>query len=385
MNKQSLSDLARHVGGTLHGPADTLITSASTLEEAEPGQITFFSNRRYLSQLKITRASAVLVPEPLDCPAAQIVVPDPYYAFAQLVILLHGHRQHKKEGIDPRASIHPSATLGPDSHIHEFVTVSARARIGSGCVLYPGVFIGPDVEIGDACILYPNVAIYNDCRLGHRVIVQSNASIGQDGFGFATHQGVHHKIPHIGRVILEDDVEIGANGCVERGTMQDTIIGRGAKIGDLVAIGHGVRVGQGSLLVAQAGIAGSTTLGNYCVLAGQVGIAGHLKIGHQVTVAAQSGVNRNVENKERIFGSPAFDMKQSIPAYATIRYLPEMRRTLRELSKRLTELEKGRGTEGGGLRTEWRWLAGRLWFESNCRMLHSYSSSSSLDFDHFPE
>lgn len=341
MTPKTLTELADHVGGTVQGDGTVPIRSAATLEEAGEDQVTFFNNKLYAPLLKTTRAGAVIVKEPVECSRPLLVVEDPYFAFAQLVILLHGHRQHPKTDPSPKASIHPEAVLGQEVQVHDFVTISAGARIGDRTVLYPGVFIGPDTEVGDDCILYPNVVVYDRCRLGNRVILQANTSIGQDGFGYATHKGVHHKIPHIGGVILEDDVEIGANASIERGTLHDTIIGAGAKIGDSVVIGHGTRLGGGSLLVAQVGIAGSSTLGKYCVIGGKSAVAGHLKIGNQVTIAAHSGVNRNLEDGERVFGAPAFDIRKAIPAYATIKSLPDMKRKLRDLDRRLEKVEGG--------------------------------------------
>jgi UDP-3-O-[3-hydroxymyristoyl] glucosamine N-acyltransferase len=183
------------------------------------------------------------------------------------------------------------------------------------------------------------VVVYDGVRLGQRVIIDANTSIGQDGFGFATHKGVHHKIPHLGRVTLEDEVVIGSNCCIQSGALQDTVIGRGTKISDGVVIGHGVRIGEGCLIVSQVGIAGSTTLGKYCVLAGQVGISGHLKIGDRVTIGAQSGVASDVESGAKIFGSPAFDLKPALEAYCLLKSLPEFRRTLKKLERRLAQLE----------------------------------------------
>jgi UDP-3-O-[3-hydroxymyristoyl] glucosamine N-acyltransferase len=340
MKAKTLAELARHVGGRAVGNPAIQIHSVASLEEAQEGQITFLANRKYVRLLNQTKASAVLVSQEIGCASAQIVVANPYYAFAQITILLHGHRPHQRTGLSPKASIDPSATLGPDTHVHDFVTIRERVRVGRGCVFYPGVFIGPDVVFGDECVVYPNAVIYDGCSIGHRVIIQANATIGEDGFGYATDKGVHHKIPHLGRVILEDDVEIGSNASLERGTLQDTIIGKGSKVGDLVAIGHGVQVGPGSLLVAQVGVAGSTTLGHHCVLAGQVGIVGHLKIGNRVTIAAQSGVHRSIPDGESVFGTPAFAAKKALAAFAALKSLPDYRKTLWQLEERLKVLEK---------------------------------------------
>jgi UDP-3-O-[3-hydroxymyristoyl] glucosamine N-acyltransferase len=311
------------------------------LGQAQAGQISFLANPRYARMLADTRASAVVVSEETNTTAAQIIVANPYYAFTQIAVLLHGHRPHRFEGVSAKASIHASAKIGEGTRIHDFATISQNVRIGRRCVIYPGVFIGPETEVGDDCIFYPSVVIYDRVRIGHRVILQACTTIGSDGFGFATEKGVHHKIPHLGRVILEDDVALGSNCSVQCGALNDTTIGRGTKTGDLVVIGHGVQVGAGCLIVALSGIAGSTTVGEQCVIAGQVGIAGHLKIGNRVTIAAQSGVTTDVEDGARIFGSPAYDMKEALKAYTSIRSLPEMRKLLKELEKRVADLEGG--------------------------------------------
>ena len=339
MNERTVEQLAGHVGGRVVGDAGRKISGVAGLAQARAGQISFLANPRYTKMLAATQASAVVVSEPADCPAAQIVVEDPYYAFTEIAILLHGHRRHDFTGVSQRASIHASAVVGDETRIHDFVTISEKARVGRRCVIYPNVFIGAGAEIGDDCIFYPNVAIHDGVRVGHRVIIQAGTSVGGDGFGFATHKGVHHKIPHLGRVILEDDVALGANCSVQSGALYDTIVGRGTKTGDLVVIGHGVQTGQGCLIVTQTGIAGSTTLGQYCVLAGQVGIAGHLTIGNQVTVAAQSGVTNDLEDGAKVFGSPAYDMKEAVKAYTSIKVLPAMRKLLKDLERRVEKLE----------------------------------------------
>jgi UDP-3-O-[3-hydroxymyristoyl] glucosamine N-acyltransferase len=327
------------VNGRVAGDGSVRISSVAGLAQAQAGQISFLANSRYTKFLATTSASAVVVAEPSDCPAVQILVKNPYYAFTQIAVLLHGHRQHAFSGVSSHASIDPSAGVGEGTRIQDFVVISQNARVGQRCVLYAGVFIGAGAEIGDDCILYPNVVIYDGVRVGHRVIVQANSTIGEDGFGFATEGGVHHKIPHVGRVVLEDDVAIGANCSVQSGVLYDTRVGCGTKTGDSVVIGHGVQVGPGCLLVSQVGIAGSSTLGRNCVLAGQVGIAGHLHIGNNVVVAAKSGVSEDLPDGAKVFGAPAFDMKQALKAYSSIKSLPELRRRLKALEQRLAKLE----------------------------------------------
>jgi UDP-3-O-[3-hydroxymyristoyl] glucosamine N-acyltransferase len=343
MRTRTLEELAKHVDGTIHGDPKTIVSSVATMESAGPGDLTFFSNAKYEPQLKTTKASAVIVPEILESNAALLIVDDPYYAFMQIVVLIYGHRKHKQTGISKKASISESAKIGKNCNIADFSTVSDNAKIGDNCTIYPGAFIGPDVTLGNDCIIYPNVVIYNNCTIGNRVIVHSNASIGQDGFGFATYQGVHHKIPQIGIVIIEDDVEIGAAACIERATLGETVVSKGTKIGDMVGIGHGTKVGEHCLIVPQVGIAGSSTLGHHVTLGGQVGIAGHIKIGNMVKIGAKSGLSNDVPDGQVLLGVPAMDASITKRIYGTLSQLPDMRRKIKQLEKKLAKLEKNEG------------------------------------------
>ena len=346
MNSKTLGELADYVVGKVHGDPNIIIKSASTLGRAEEGDISFLANRKYEKQLRTTRASAVIVGrESEDAKVPLLIAEDPYYAFMQIMVLLHGHRKHKKVGISPNASISDSAKIGVDCHIHDFVTISDGAKVGDGSIIYPGAYIGPETQIGDDCIIYPNVAIYDGCKIGSRVIINANSAIGEDGFGYANHQGVHHKVPQIGTVILEDDVEIGTCCGIERGTLGDTIIGQGSKLGDLVTIGHGSKIGPHCLLVAQVGIAGSTTLGHHCIIGGQVGIVGHISIGNNVTIAAQAGVINNIPDGKTVLGAPAIEASQGKRSYSMIQYLPEMRQSIRELQAKTEELARGVGSD----------------------------------------
>ena len=339
MQERTLGELAGYVGGRVCGDPNVIIKSASTLRRAEEGDISFLSNRKYEKQLRTTKASAVIVGK--EAPTATVpllIAEDPYYAFMQIMVLLHGHRKHKKVGISPRASISDTAKVGVDCHVHDFVTIADRARIKDGCIIYPGAYIGQDVQIGNDSIIYPNVAIYDGCKIGNRVIINANSTIGEDGFGYATHKGIHHKIPQTGIVIVEDDVEIGACCGIERGTLSDTIIGQGSKLGDLVTIGHGSKIGSNCLLVAQVGIAGSTSLGHNCTVGGQVGIVGHVNIGNNVTIAAQAGVINNIPDNKVVLGAPAVEANQGRRAYSMIQYLPEMRQSIRDLQSQMKRI-----------------------------------------------
>jgi UDP-3-O-[3-hydroxymyristoyl] glucosamine N-acyltransferase len=341
MKAKTLYELAEYVGGRVVGDPKVKIKSASTLGRADEGDISFLANRKYEKQIRTTKASAVIVGKEMASASVPLLIAeDPYYAFMQIMVLLHGHRKHKKVGISSRAVISDRSKVGADCHIHDFVTIADDTKVGDGCVIYPCVSIGRGVQVGNDCIIYPNAVIYDGCRIGNRVIINANTTIGEDGFGYASHKGMHHKIPQIGTVIIEDDVEIGACCGVERGTLGDTIIGQGSKLGDLVAIGHGTKIGAHCLLVAQVGIAGSTTLGHHCIVGGQVGIVGHINIGNNVTIAAQAGVINNVPDGKVLLGAPAIDAEQGKRAYSMIQYLPEMRQNIREVEKRLSILEK---------------------------------------------
>jgi len=339
MQTKSLGELAEYVGGRIVGNPNTLIKSASTLGRAEEGDISFLANSKYEKQLRTTKASAVIVgKETTNTSVPLLIAEDPYYAFMQIMVLLHGHRKHKKVGISAKASISDSAKIGADCSIHDFATVADDARIGDGCIVYPGVYIGQSVQVGNDCIIYPNVTVYDGCQIGSRVIINANSTIGEDGFGYASHKGIHHKIPQTGTVVIEDDVEIGTCCGIERGTLGDTIIGQGSKLGDLVTIGHGTKIGAHCLLVAQVGIAGSTTLGHHCVVGGQVGIVGHITIGNNVTVAAQAGVINNIPDGKVVLGAPAIEANQGKRAYSMIQYLPEMRQNIRGLAGQIERI-----------------------------------------------
>lgn len=337
--ERTLREIAEHVGGRVCGDPNTVIRGAATLSEAGAGDITFLANRKYEKQLETTKAGAVILSRKVpEIRTPQLVARDPYFAFTQALVLLHGHRRHKAVGISPRAGIADTAEIGADCHIHDFVTVADNVRIGSGCVIYPGVYLGEGVQVGDDTVVYANVVVYDGCRIGSRVIIHANATVGADGFGFATHDGVHHKIPHIGTAIIEDDVEIGASCSIERGTLGDTIVGRGSKLGDLVTIGHGARVGPHSLIVAQVGIAGSAILGHHCTLGGQVGVVGHITIGNNVTVGARSGVINSIPDGQIVAGAPAIDLSHARRAYAMITHLPQMRQDIRNLQSQLEKI-----------------------------------------------
>jgi len=339
MQTKTLGELAEYVDGRVYGDPNVVIRSASTLGRADEGDISFLANVKYEKYLRTTKASAVIVgKETSNTSVPLLIAEDPYYAFMQIMVLLHGHRKHRKVGISARALISDSAKIGADCHIHDFATIAEDAKVGDGCIIYPGAYVGEDVQVGNDCVIYPNVTIYDGCRIGNRVIINANSAIGEDGFGYASHKGVHHKIPQIGIVIIEDDVEIGACCGIERGTLGDTVIGQGSKLGDLVAIGHGAKIGAHCLLVAQVGVAGSTTLGHHCVVGGQVGIVGHINVGNNVMIAAQAGVINNIPDGKVVLGAPAIEASQGKRAYSMIQYLPEMRQNIRNLQSEIERI-----------------------------------------------
>ncbi len=353
MPTKTLGELAEYVGGRVCGDPNVKIRSASTLGRAGEGDISFLTNRKYEKQLRATKASAVIVgKETVETSVPLLVAEDPYYAFMQIMVLLHGHRKHKKVGISPRAAISDRAKIGADCHIYDFATVADEAKVGDGCIIYPGAYIGRGVQVGNDSIIYPNVTIYDGCKIGNRVIINASSSIGEDGFGYASHKGIHHKIPQIGIVVIEDDVEIGACCGIERGTLGDTVIGQGSKLSDLITIGHGTKIGPHCLLVAQVGIAGSTTLGHHCIVGGQVGIVGHINIGNNVTIAAQAGVINNIPDGKVVLGAPAVEANQGKRAYSMIQYLPEMRQNIRDLQNQIERITSSVESDSEGTAEE---------------------------------
>ncbi|MFA5293451.1 MAG: UDP-3-O-(3-hydroxymyristoyl)glucosamine N-acyltransferase [Phycisphaerae bacterium] len=333
MPTKTLGQLAQFVNGMVKGDAEIKISSVATLDNATSSDISFLSNPKYAKSIAATKAGAVIVGKDIDCPSPLLIAEDPYYAFSQIVVLLHGQRTHKKIGLSKKASISQTARIGDGCDIHDFAVICDGAVIGKNTTIYPNVFIGPDAKIGENCILYPSAVIHDGCTLGNNVIINANTVIGKDGYGYATYKGTHHKIPQIGIVAVEDDVEIGSNCCVQRGAVEDTIIGKGCKIGDLTNIGHGAKIGDHCLLVSQVGIAGSTRIGHHCVIAGQAGIVGHIKIGNCVTIAAQAGVINDVPDGQSVAGTPAIGALNAKRAYSLIEDLPKIKKAISRLEK----------------------------------------------------
>jgi UDP-3-O-[3-hydroxymyristoyl] glucosamine N-acyltransferase len=323
--QKTLQQLAEEIGAEVVGDGSIVVSSVNTLEDAGPGQLSFLSNPKYEKQLATTQASGAIVAMKVICDRLTLLrAKDPYLAHQKAVVALHGFRKHPFTGIHPSANVDPSA------------------EVGEGTVVYPGAFVGAGAKIGRDCILYPNSVVYDRCVLGDRVILHAGVVIGADGYGYATNSGVHHKIPQIGNVVLEDDVEVGANSTIDRAALGSTLIGKGTKVDNLVTLGHNVKTGPGCLIVAQAGVAGSTTLGHHVVLGGQVGVAGHIDIGDMVMAAAQCGITNSVEDSAIIAGAPHMPIKEARRAYTLLRELPAMATRIKQLEKQLETLERNK-------------------------------------------
>jgi UDP-3-O-[3-hydroxymyristoyl] glucosamine N-acyltransferase len=345
MPEFTLAKLAAMLGGTLAGDGDKVVRGVSSLEAAGEDDVSFLANTRYEKQVETTRAAAVIVSGDYAGPGNSLIrCKDPYFAFREAMVAFHGFRKHPFSGVDARANVDASAKLGENVAVAAFATICAGSTLGAGTAIYPGVFVGPSCRVGKDCILYPNVTLYDGSVLGDRVTIHAGTSIGEDGFGYATHNGRHEKIPQAGYVEIEDDVEIGACCAIDRATMGPTVIGAGTKMSNSVVIGHGTKMGKHCLLVAQAGIAGSVTLGNYVVLAGQVGIVGHVQVGDGVRVGAQSGVTNDVPAGQEVLGSPAVPMALARRSLANLTNLPRMRTHIRQVLKQLQAIQKRLGT-----------------------------------------
>ena len=333
-----LNDIAEKLGCTLRGDGNTEITGVSGIKEAGPGQLTFVSNPRYAAKARTTRASAVIVaPEFAELPAPTLRAQDPYLTFARAIEFFYA-APRIPPGIDPLARISQRARIGPDACIGPFVVIEDDTEIGRNCVIYPFVYIGPEVTIGSHFRAYAHVSVREHSRIGNDVTLYDGARVGTDGFGYAKQaDGSYYKIAQSGIVVLEDGVEIGANAAVDRATVGETRIRRGAKIDNLVQVGHASDIGENTILCAQVGLAGSTRIGRDCVMAGQVGIAGHLEIGDGVFANAQSGIPNCVDSGQHISGSPAFESRAWLKTCAILKRLPELLKRIETLEKALSE------------------------------------------------
>jgi len=342
---KTAAELAAIVGGRLEGDAALEISGVAGLEAATSAQASFYGNKKYKTQLEGTKAGVIFVGK--DAPARGsrtfIVVENPHLAFAKAGQAFSPPKKHAP-GIAARANVHANARVHATATVMDFATVNAGAEVGEGAVLFPGVYVGENARIGAGTVLSANVAVMDGCVVGARCLLHPGAVIGADGFGFALDMSVpaHVKIPQTGIVRVEDDVEIGANSCVDRATTGETVIGHGTKIDNLVQVGHNSTVGPLSILCAQVGLSGTTELGQGVVLAGQVGVAGHLRIGDLAQIGAQAGVISDVDDGAVLLGAPAIPKGEFFRMMAVQRKLPALQKQLHDLQKRLDALEKGK-------------------------------------------
>lgn len=338
---KTAAELASLVQGELSGDGATMIAGAAGLNEAGPSDVSFLGNPKYAAAAAASKAGCLLLPQSnrsAACPAkAKIFVEDPQFAFSQILILIARQRPKPAPAVDSRSAVDPSARLGRDVTVGAFSVIGPGAQIGDGAVIGPLCFVGEDVRVGKDSLLHPRVVVREGCVLGERVILQPGVVIGGDGFGFSTDRktGKHRKIPQIGNVVVEDDVEVGANVTVDRATIGSTVIGAGTKIDNLVQLAHNVKTGKDCLIVSQVGVSGSTTLGDRVILAGQAGLIGHLKIGDGAIITAQTGVMNDVEKGAILFGSPARPSREAMKLQALYGKLPEIYEAIKEIKKKL--------------------------------------------------
>lgn len=338
-----LAELAERVGGRIEGDPERTLEALRTLETAGPDDLSFLNHARYRDQAIASQAGALLVGAGLVASGMDdlrgdgrplLIVDDPPYALSILLPFLHPD-EAPEPGVHPTAVVAPDASVDPTAHVGPYAVIGAGSTVGARAAVHAHVVIGRQCEVGEGSVLHPHAVLYDDTQVGAGVIVHAGVVLGADGFGYATHKGVHHKVPQVGRVVLEDGVEVGANTTIDRATLGETRIGQGTKIDNLVQVGHNVRVGRHCILCGQAGIAGSTELGNYVVLAGQAGVSGHIKLGDGVQVAAKSAALSPVEPGKQVAGIPAVELRKWRRQAVLIARLEEMSRRVRALEKRL--------------------------------------------------
>lgn len=318
------------------------ISSVATLEDAGPADVGFLSNPKYENHLATTRAAAVFVRPDVKSPRPMNLIrtPEPYAAVTAAIVRLHGYRRHPQWGISDRAMIAASAVIGANANIAPNVYIDDDVRIGANATIYPGVHIARNCRIGDNLTLFPNVVIYENCALGDRVTIHAGTVIGEDGLGYAPVGEKWVKIPQIGNAVLGDDVEIGANCTIDRATLGSTTIGSGSKFSNLIAIGHGTRIDEDCMFVAQVGVAGSVHVGRHVTMAGQAGVVGHITIGDNVTVGAKAGVTNSIEPGVTVLGQPAVPISECRRQMAVTQRLPDMKDEIRRLRRDLDKLRK---------------------------------------------
>jgi UDP-3-O-[3-hydroxymyristoyl] glucosamine N-acyltransferase len=342
----SAAQIAMMVNGRIEGNADVTVDSFGKIEEAKNGQLTFLANPKYEEFLYITRASLIIVNETQEIKegitATLIRVPDAYSAFATLLEKYQQIQTQQPNGIQQPSYIDQTAVVADDVYVGAFAYIGENARIGRGTKIFPGSYVGRNAVVGDNSIIHPGVKIYHECVIGNNVVIHAGSVIGGDGFGFAPQaDGSFKKVPQIGNVVVEDNVEIGANTTIDRGTIGSTLIKSGAKLDNLLQIAHNVEIGTNSVIAAQAGISGSTKVGNNVMIGGQVGIVGHLQIADGSKINAQSGVSKSIKTPNTaVTGSPAYDYTAALRSQALARKLPELEKRIKELEEWVNNLRE---------------------------------------------
>nr|WP_050701285.1 UDP-3-O-(3-hydroxymyristoyl)glucosamine N-acyltransferase [Dysgonomonas sp. BGC7] len=334
--------IATVLNGTIEGDPSVVVNNFSKIEEGKPGSLTFLANPKYTHYIYTTNASIVLVNNDFisDQPIKATLIRC-YNAYAALAILLDMVEKTKpqKVGIEPMSYISETAKVGNNTYVGAFAYIGDNAKVGDGTKLYPQTYVGDNVAIGDNTIIYPGVKIYAGCTIGNNCILHAGAVIGSDGFGFAPEDGVFKKIPQMGIVAIEDDVEIGANTTIDRAVMDATIIHKGVKLDNLIQIAHNVEVGENTVMAAQVGISGSTKVGKNCMFGGQVGLGGHISIGDNANIGAQSGIISNIKPDAKILGSPAIPVRDFFKSSVVFPKLPEMYKQIAQLQKEIELLK----------------------------------------------
>ncbi len=340
--KFTAKQIASFIGGEIVGNENAEIYTFAKIEEGVPGAISFLANPKYAEYIYTTQSSVVLVNkdfEPKDEIQATLIKVDNAYESLAKLMMMYEATKPKKQGISSLASIAASAKIGENCYIAPFVVIGEGCEIGDNCCIHDGVSIGDGAKVGNGCLLYAHVTVYHDCRIGNNCILHSGCVIGADGFGFAPTANGYNKIPQTGIVVIEDNVEVGANTCIDRATMGSTIIRNGVKLDNLVQIAHNDEVGSHTAMAAQVGIAGSTKIGQWCIFGGQAGISGHSTIEDRTTVGPQCGTIGNLKGGQTLLGSPAMDAKEYIRAAAYMKRLPEMDKKIKQLTKELEALK----------------------------------------------
>lgn len=334
--------IASVIGGKIEGDKDAKVRTFAKIEEGVEGAISFLSNPKYTHYIYDTKSSVVIVNEDVELERTVaptlIRVKNAYESIAQLLQIYEASKP-KKTGVSPQAYISSTAKLGKDCYVGPFACIGEGTVIGDGCQIYPHAVVGDNVKMGNGCILYPNTTVYQGCKIGNNVTLHAGSVIGADGFGFAPNADGYDKIPQIGIVTIEDNVEIGANTCVDRSTMGSTVIRKGVKLDNLVQVAHNVEIGENTVMSAQVGIAGSTKVGSWCMFGGQVGIAGHITIGDKTFLGAQSGVPGSLKGGEELIGTPPMNPRNYFKSQAIFRRLPDMYKELEALKKTIEELK----------------------------------------------